>query len=75
MADVLTDALQRAADAHRFHELENGPDPDWPRWYAEHMTRTLGEDGYQPSGGPRVTTPTLGVRVGCRPAGRIDVLG
>lgn len=50
IADILTDALQRAADAHHFHELENGPDPDWPRWYAEHMTRTLGEGGYQPSG-------------------------
>jgi hypothetical protein len=77
MADILTDALQRPADAHHFHELENGPDPDRPRWCAEHMTRTLGEGGYPPSGSapPGVTPPTLGVLVGCRPAGRIDVLG
>jgi hypothetical protein len=30
------------------HEQELGrPDPDWPQWYAAHMTRTLGADGYQ----------------------------
>ena len=47
MIDRLTDALQRATDAHHAHEEEHGPDPGWPRWYAEHMTRTLGEDGYR----------------------------
>jgi hypothetical protein len=29
---------------------KHGPDPDWPQWYAEHLTRTLGEDGYRLSG-------------------------
>ena len=23
------------------------PDPDWLQWYAEHMARTLTEDGYR----------------------------
>ncbi|MFC6016290.1 hypothetical protein ACFP2T_08775 [Plantactinospora solaniradicis] len=51
MTDVLTDALRRAADAHGVHEKELGrPDPDWPPWYAAHMTRTLTEQGYQLSG-------------------------
>jgi hypothetical protein len=46
--DVLLDALKRAAAAHGVHEETLGrPDPDWPQWYAEHMTRTLGEDGYR----------------------------
>jgi hypothetical protein len=48
MAERLTDALQRAATAHGLHEQELGmPDPDWPQWYAEHMMRTLTEDGYR----------------------------
>jgi hypothetical protein len=48
MTDVLLDALRRAAAAHHLHEQETGrPDPDWPRWYAEYMTRTLNEEGYQ----------------------------
>jgi hypothetical protein len=42
MTELLTLALKRAADAHGLHE-----DPEWPSRYAEHMTRTLGEDGYR----------------------------
>jgi hypothetical protein len=49
MTDRLTGALQRAAGAHGQHEEQIGhPDPDWPSWYAEHMTRTLAEEGYRP---------------------------
>ncbi len=48
MTDRLTDALQRAAAAHGLHEQKLGqPDPDWLQWYAEHMARTLTEDGYR----------------------------
>jgi hypothetical protein len=44
---ILLDLLERAAKAHGIHEKELGkPDPDWPQWYAEHMTRTLREAGY-----------------------------
>ena len=51
MTDVLLDALKRAAAAHGVHEKELGrPDPDWPQWYAEHMTRPLTEAGYRLSG-------------------------
>jgi hypothetical protein len=55
LADLLTEALQSAAAAHGRYERELGrPDPDWPQWYARHMTRTLGEAGYQLSRvGPR----------------------
>jgi hypothetical protein len=50
MTDWLTDALERAAAAHGLHEQEIGrADPDWPRWYAEYMTRTAGQDGYIPA--------------------------
>jgi catechol 2,3-dioxygenase-like lactoylglutathione lyase family enzyme len=36
--------------AHSLHEQEIGrADPDWPRWYAEYMTRTAGQDGYIPA--------------------------
>jgi hypothetical protein len=46
--EILLDLLKRAANAHGVHELEQGkPDPDWPQWYAEHMTRTLRETGYR----------------------------
>lgn len=49
--DILLDALKRAADAHGLHEEKLGRhDADWPQWYAEHMTRTLGEGGYRLSG-------------------------
>ncbi len=48
MTDRLTAALQRAAAAHSLHEQELGKsDPDWPQWYAKHMTHTLTEDGYR----------------------------
>jgi hypothetical protein len=34
------------AIAHGVHEKEVGrPYPDWPRWYAKHMTRTLRDAG------------------------------
>jgi hypothetical protein len=48
--DILTDALERAAAAHGVYEEEElggKRDDQWPRWYAEHMTRTLAEDGYR----------------------------
>ncbi|HEU4947595.1 MAG TPA: hypothetical protein VFT31_10605 [Kribbella sp.] len=47
--EILTDALKRAAAAHGVYEEEvlGKHDDEWPRWYAEHMTRTLAEDGYQ----------------------------
>jgi hypothetical protein len=48
MTDRLTDALRRAAAAHGVHEAELGkPDLDWPPWYAEHMMRTLQDEGYR----------------------------
>jgi predicted enzyme related to lactoylglutathione lyase len=46
--EVVLDALKRASTAHGAHEEElRKPDPEWPQWYAEHMTRTLTEDGYR----------------------------
>lgn len=49
--DVLLAALKSAAAAHGVHEKELGkPDPDWPQWYAEHMSRTLGATGYHLTG-------------------------
>lgn len=46
--EILLDLLKRAAQAHGVHEKELGkPDPDWPQWYAEHMTRTLRDAGYR----------------------------
>ncbi len=46
--EILLDHLKRAAAAHGLHEKELGKrDPDWPQWYAEHMSRTLREDGYR----------------------------
>ena len=48
--DVLLDALKSAAAAHHIHEAENGPDPDWPEWYAAHMAQTLTQTGYRLSG-------------------------
>jgi catechol 2,3-dioxygenase-like lactoylglutathione lyase family enzyme len=45
---ILLATLKSAAAAHGLHEKEIGkPDPDWPQWYAEHMTRTLSQDGYR----------------------------
>jgi catechol 2,3-dioxygenase-like lactoylglutathione lyase family enzyme len=44
---LLLGALKNAAAAHGIHEKELGKaDPDWPQWYAEHMTRALGAAGY-----------------------------
>lgn len=47
--DALAVALQRVADAHEAHQKENGPDEvgqpaDWPRWYAQRLTASLGDD-------------------------------
>jgi len=51
VTDTLLSALKGAAAAHGVHEKELGrPDPDWPQWYAEHMTRTLGGAGYHLTG-------------------------
>ena len=51
MRDILLEALKNASTAHGVHEKELGrPDPDWPEWYAEHMTRTLGGAGYHLTG-------------------------
>ena len=47
---VIQGALERAAAAHGVYEKEElgGKHHDeWPEWYAEHMARTLTEDGYQ----------------------------
>ena len=45
---LLLDLLKRASQAHGVHEKALGkPDPDWPQWYAEHMTRTLREAGFR----------------------------
>ena len=49
-AEVLLDALKRAAAAHGIHEandLGGVYDEDWPQWYAAHMTQTLAEVGYE----------------------------
>jgi catechol 2,3-dioxygenase-like lactoylglutathione lyase family enzyme len=44
---ILLEALESAAAAHGAHEKELGrPDPDWAKWYAEHMARTLSGAGY-----------------------------
>jgi catechol 2,3-dioxygenase-like lactoylglutathione lyase family enzyme len=46
--DILLSALKTAAAAHGVHEKELGKaDPDWPQWYADHMTKTLSADGYR----------------------------
>ena len=48
---VLLDALKSAIAAHGAREKELGkPDPDWQKWYADHMTRTLMAAGYQLTG-------------------------
>ncbi len=45
--EILLDLLKHAAAAHGIHEKELGkPDPDWPQWYAEYMTRALAQAGY-----------------------------
>jgi hypothetical protein len=47
--DVLTGALERAATAHAVYEAQDlggKHDDEWPRWYAEHMTRELAGNGH-----------------------------
>jgi hypothetical protein len=47
---ILTDALKRTAAAHGVYEntvLNGVYDDNWPEWYAEHLVRTLAEDGYR----------------------------
>jgi catechol 2,3-dioxygenase-like lactoylglutathione lyase family enzyme len=47
MTEILLETLKSTAAAHGVHEKELGkPDPDWPQWYAEQMTRTLDGEGY-----------------------------
>jgi predicted enzyme related to lactoylglutathione lyase len=49
--DILLDALKNASAAHGLHEKEIGkPDPDWPQWYARHMTQTFANAGYHLTG-------------------------
>jgi len=51
VTDILIKTLKSAAAAHGVHEKELGmPDPDWPEWYAAHMTRTLADAGYHLTG-------------------------
>ena len=46
--EILLDLLKRAEAGHALHEKELGkPDPDWPQWYAQFMSRALGEAGYR----------------------------
>lgn len=46
--EILLDLLKRTEAAHGLHEKELGkPDPDWPQWYAEYMSRMLRAAGYQ----------------------------
>ena len=46
--ELLIDLLRRAAAAHDIHEKALGKrDPDWPQWYAAHMTVTLRDAGYR----------------------------
>ena len=47
MNGLLLEALKSAAAAHGMHEKQLGSaDPDWPQWYAQHMTHSLGSAGY-----------------------------
>lgn len=38
--EELAEKLRQAAEAHHDYEAANGPDEDWPSWYARHI---LGE--------------------------------
>ena len=42
--DALAAALKRVADAHEAEQRATGPDPDWPGWYTERITASLGDD-------------------------------
>ncbi|MGW4461063.1 hypothetical protein [Micromonospora sp. NPDC004704] len=49
-ADILLDLLDRAASAHAEYEakeLGGVRDEQWAKWYAEHMSRALAENGYR----------------------------
>lgn len=47
MNGVILDALKNAAIAHGAHEKDLGKaDPDWPLWYAGHMTQALLNSGH-----------------------------
>jgi hypothetical protein len=47
-AGLVLDRWQNKSPGGISDEQELGvPDPDWPQWYAEHMARTLTEDGYR----------------------------
>ena len=62
MTDILLEALRGAAAAPGVHEKELGrPDPDWPQWYAEYMTRALGtaSPGLQLDGAHRLTSASV----------------
>jgi len=64
-AELIRDLLEQAAAAHGMHEREIGrPDPDWPRWYAEHMARALRAGGYEvhPSHGDGEATLPVAAR-------------
>jgi catechol 2,3-dioxygenase-like lactoylglutathione lyase family enzyme len=62
MTDILLETLKATAAAHGAHEKELGkPDPDWPRWYADHMTRTL------VGSGRHLTGPSAGWAPGLPP--------
>jgi catechol 2,3-dioxygenase-like lactoylglutathione lyase family enzyme len=51
VTDILLGALAAAATAHAAHEKELGrTNPEWSKWYAEHMTRTFHAAGYRFSG-------------------------
>jgi hypothetical protein len=41
-AGGLASVLKDAADAHHEFEQTNGPDPDWPRWYADYIEKHYG---------------------------------
>jgi hypothetical protein len=48
-ADVLFDALGRAADAHHDYEerILKHPDENWAQWYSKFMATWLREHGYR----------------------------
>jgi hypothetical protein len=49
-AEIILDALNRAATAHGVHEAEDLGgvyDEAWPEWYAQHMAGTLAAEGYR----------------------------
>jgi hypothetical protein len=58
---VLFSALLDAAKAHGVYEgteLAGVHDENWPEWYADHMTRTLSEQGYEITRKPALRSPS-----------------